>query len=86
LILGCTHYPVLAATIRLVMGDGVALVDSGRSCAEAVRRGAGVHPPRARAGRVRYFVSDMPERFREIGGVFLGEGIGEVTVVDPGAA
>ena len=83
-ILGCTHYPVLAATTRLVMGDGVALVDSGRSCAEAVRRGAGAHPPPGRAGRVRYFVSDMPERFREIGRVFMGAEIGDVTVVSPG--
>lgn len=86
LILGCTHYPVLAATIRLVMGDRVALVDSGLSCAEAVRDAAPSRTDSGRMGRVRYYVSDMPERFREIGGAFLGEEIRDVTVVSPGAA
>jgi len=85
LILGCTHYPVLEGTIRLVMGDRVTLVDSGLSCAEAVR-GVGEAPAEAwRRGRVRYFVSDMPERLREIGRVFMGEEIRDVTVVSPGA-
>ncbi len=85
LILGCTHYPVLEGTIRLVMGDGVALVDTGLCCAEEVRREAPPPAGRPRRGGVRYFVSDMPERFREIGSVFMGAEIGEVTVVNPGA-
>ena len=34
LILGCTHYPVLKETIRLVMGDEIRMVDSGLCCAE----------------------------------------------------
>lgn len=81
LILGCTHYPVLRETIRLVMGDRVSLVDSGRCCAEAVRdemapRGRGLA-----GGRVSYYVSDMPERFKEIGRLFMREEIDEVTVV-----
>ena len=29
LILGCTHYPIISATIRSVMGHGVTLIDSG---------------------------------------------------------
>ena len=95
LILGCTHYPVLRETIRLVMGDRVSIVDSGKCCAETVRgemasqkrrtRGGRACPQRSRlrGGRVRYFVSDMPERFKEIGKLFMKEEIAEVTVVSP---
>ncbi len=36
LILGCTHYPPLAATLRAVLGPDVALVDSATATAAAV--------------------------------------------------
>ncbi|MDD5557767.1 MAG: glutamate racemase [bacterium] len=78
LILGCTHYPALAGVIRLVMGDGVTLVDSGESCAAFVRER--LASLRGGEGGIEYFVSDMPDRFREVGRVFMGEEIGEVAV------
>jgi len=83
LILGCTHYPALRETIRLVMGEGVSLVDSGRCCAAAVRDEMAPQNKGRAGGRVRYFVSDMPERFKEIGRLFMKEEIDEVTVVSP---
>ncbi|MEJ2744984.1 MAG: aspartate/glutamate racemase family protein, partial [bacterium] len=83
LILGCTHYPVLRQTVRLVMGDRVSIVDSGRCCAETVRDETASRNRRERGGRIRYFVSDMPERFKEIGKLFMKEEIDEVTVVSP---
>ena len=33
LILGCTHYPIIAPVISQVMGDGVTLINSGREAA-----------------------------------------------------
>jgi len=84
LILGCTHYPVLRGTIRLVMGDCVSIVDSGKCCAETVRGEMASSKRRAQGGQVKYFVSDMPERFKEIGRLFMKEKIDEVTVVSPG--
>lgn len=36
LILGCTHYPPLAATLRDVLGAGVDLVDSAQATADVV--------------------------------------------------
>ena len=36
LVLGCTHYPLLAAAIGYVMGDDVALVSSSQEAARAV--------------------------------------------------
>jgi len=36
LVLGCTHYPLLAPLIAEIAGDGVTLVDSAKNCATAV--------------------------------------------------
>ena len=38
IVLGCTHYPLLRATIAAVMGAGVELVDSAETVAAAARR------------------------------------------------
>jgi glutamate racemase len=38
LVLGCTHYPLLAGLIEEVAGPGVRLVDSAQNCAIAVRQ------------------------------------------------
>jgi glutamate racemase len=35
LVLGCTHYPLLADVIQEVMGDNVKLIDSGKAAAHA---------------------------------------------------
>jgi glutamate racemase len=38
LVLGCTHYPLLAPLIQKVSGSGVRLVDSAKNCAVAVKQ------------------------------------------------
>ena len=38
LVLGCTHYPLLATLIQEVCGPEVRLVDSARNCAVAVKQ------------------------------------------------
>ena len=52
LILGCTHYPLLAGVISYVLGDEVSLVSSADECAkdvfaELTRRGLAHDRPRA---------------------------------------
>jgi len=37
LVLGCTHYPLLARAIARFLGNKIAIVDSARNCAGAVR-------------------------------------------------
>src|SRR5438045_3643855 len=37
LVLGCTHYPLLAPAITRLLGEEVKLVDSAQNCANAVR-------------------------------------------------
>ncbi len=38
LILGCTHYPFLAPLIRAVVGDNIALIDTGAAVARQLQR------------------------------------------------
>jgi glutamate racemase len=78
LVLGCTHFPVLADAIRDVIGDDVALVDSADTTALAVAEGlacglASTGPAGERS--VRFFATDSPERFARVGAVFLGRPI-----------
>jgi glutamate racemase len=88
LVLGCTHFPVLAPAIRKVLGDGVAIVDSAETTAAALvdvldrsglRRGAAAAP-----GSIRLLATDSAERFARVGGTFLGRPLAaaDVEVVD----
>ena len=81
LILGCTHYPLLAQTIRHVLGDDVVLVDSAQQTVAEVR-GVLTGSDALCDGRVkprhRFFVTDEPSHFTSIGQRFLGHLIGSV--------
>jgi glutamate racemase len=85
LVLGCTHYPLLKEGIARTLGPNVTLVDSADAVADEVAgelaRAGLLAPPGA--GAMRFFVSDNPERFREIGRQFLGEPIDGVSLVPP---
>jgi len=79
LVLGCTHYPLLRATIGRVMGPEVQLVDSAEAvAAEAQRLLYGGPPPpgNGRGGREEHlFVTDAPEPFQQVAERFLGRPI-----------
>ncbi len=73
LILGCTHYPLLTGVIRRVMGDDVQLVDAGAQAAytaAAYLKEEGLLCNRE-TGTAQYYVSDAPEGFGELAGLFL---------------
>jgi glutamate racemase len=74
LLLGCTHYPLLAPIIGGVMGDGVTLVDSARTTAVAVREALVRYglTRRSGGGSLSFFVTDVPDRFIKVGSRFLG--------------
>ncbi|WP_420996350.1 glutamate racemase [Cupriavidus sp. 30B13] len=52
LVLGCTHYPFLAQAIRGMVGDRLALVDTGSAIARQLQRKLGEHGLAADAGAV----------------------------------
>ncbi len=85
LILGCTHYPMLAQTISSVLGEEVQLVNPARETAiearELIRRlGLGVGGGQ-KSPDTRFYVSDEPEHFRQMGERFLGRSLGSVVKV-----
>lgn len=85
LILGCTHYPLLKGVIGEILGPDVALVDSADEAAREVARLFDGDTPNDGAPEYRYLVSDLPDRFLEVGSRFLGPGgIDRVEVVRAG--
>ncbi len=77
LVLGCTHFPALAQTIREVVGPKIRIVDSALTTAAAVRDellSAGIART-AGSQSLQFMATDGPERFARVGSRFLGRGI-----------
>lgn len=76
LVLGCTHYPLLAGVLRQVAGDGMTLVDSAEAVAREVARDLEARalgaPPESAADEDRFCVTDVGERFQRIARRILG--------------
>jgi glutamate racemase len=77
-VLGCTHYPLLAAAIGAEL-PGVALVDSAAAVAAEVRA---AFPSGGREADHRFFVTDAPEKFLAVAGRFLGRPVTSAEHVD----
>jgi glutamate racemase len=88
LLLGCTHFPVLAGAIQKASPAGVVLVDSARTTAEAVAgliAAQGLARATDLAGAAtRFLATDGPERFARVGSIFLGRSLAaaDVELVD----
>jgi glutamate racemase len=86
LVLGCTHYPLLAGVLARVAvelaGHDVAVVDSATAMADAAREQLGSGPNRrAGAGRLDCFATDT-SRLDELAPRFLGEPLTGFELVD----
>ena len=84
LVLGCTHYPLIADVIRDEVGTDVTLIDSAEETAretgrvlQAMQLAASHLAP----GPHRFVASDAPDRFLALGRRFLGESIGDIESV-----
>jgi glutamate racemase len=84
LVLGCTHFPVLAATLRAVLPDHVVLVDSAATVAAAVARELPPTSNPCEPGGVTWLATDGAARFARVSGVFLGEALRpeDVEIID----
>jgi len=66
LVLGCTHYPLLAGLIEEVAGPGIRLVDSAKNCAVAVRQTLierGIKSTKRTRGRLDVALTDGSNSF-----------------------
>ena len=83
LVLGCTHYPLLAPAIERAIGDRVQLVDSARNCAAAVRQildGVALRAPAGSIGGLQVALTDAPDNFLRVAKEALQLEIGEVEI------
>jgi glutamate racemase len=83
LILGCTHYPLIAPLLHEVMGPDVALVDSGAEAARAMgtllseRGQLAVGEPEH-----HFYLSDEPPHWTRVARAFLGRDLPPTTLID----
>ncbi|MGH7730618.1 MAG: glutamate racemase [Candidatus Eiseniibacteriota bacterium] len=84
MILGCTHYPLIAPLIGALMGPVVTLVDSGAEAARSVAALLRERGQLAPAGEVqhRFYLSDEPRNFTRIAEAFLGGVLPPPVIVD----
>lgn len=78
LVLGCTHYPLLAEAIGAYLGPGVTLISSGAACVDTVARLLAERDMacgKESGGTHRYFASDSAADFGALASIFLGEDI-----------
>jgi glutamate racemase len=73
-ILGCTHYPLVAPMLQRTLGRGVTLVTSGTGVARSVERALASRSllnPRIDEGSYRFACTGDPETFHALGTRFL---------------
>ncbi len=93
-VLGCTHYPLLKEAITKALGRNVTLIDSAEATAievrellskeELLRTEVEKEGDSDRIGSHKFYVTDSPERFIQVGRHFLGDTLAEAELVDLG--
>jgi glutamate racemase len=84
-ILGCTHYPLVAPMLQRILGRDVRLVTAGHAIAATAQRAldeAGLSRTGKEEGAYRFLCTGDAEAFRELGTRFLQMPLGDVEHVD----
>lgn len=79
-ILGCTHFPIIAEKIRKYLPPGVSLVSQGQIVADSLADYLERHPEMSRRltisplgeGKIEYLTTENPQRFDTLATVFIG--------------
>jgi glutamate racemase len=83
-ILGCTHYPLVAPMLQRILGRDVRLVTAGHAIAATSQRvleERGIATNGAREGSYSFLCTGDPAAFRELGTRFLQLPLGDVELV-----
>jgi glutamate racemase len=84
-ILGCTHYPLVAPMLQRVLGRDVRLVTAGHAIAARAQRvldHAGLATDGREEGTYRFLCTGNADSFRELGTRFLQMPLGDVERVE----
>ena len=84
-VLGCTHYPLVAPMLQRTLGRDVRLVTAGHAIAASAQRvldEAGIAREGSEEGTYSFICTEDPEAFRKLGTRFLQMPLGEVELVE----
>ena len=84
-VLGCTHYPLVAPMLQRTLGRDVRLVSAGHAIAGTAQRvldERGLSSKREGEGTYSFICTEDPEAFRELGTRFLQMPLSEVELVE----
>jgi glutamate racemase len=85
LILGCTHYPLVAPMLQRILGRDVRLVSGGHAVAAAAQRcleSRGLLRQAGGEGDYSFLCTDEVDAFRELGSRFLQMPLGEIEQIE----
>jgi glutamate racemase len=85
LILGCTHYPLVAPMLQRMLGRDVRLITAGHAVAAAAQRSLearGLEAESPGEGDYRFLCTGDVDTFRELGTRFLQMPLGEIEQVE----
>lgn len=77
-VLGCTHYPILAAQIQDALGEQTRLIDAGHAVTHLLGHWRVANNP----GAIHCYVTGAPEAFRVASRQILGRDVDSVLRVD----
>ncbi len=89
LLLGCTHYPLLSAAIRAIVGEGTAVIDSATATASALASLIEVHDlgtPEFTPGTHLMLTTGDVAAFEETATRLFGPGLGHIEPLVLGGA
>jgi glutamate racemase len=86
IILGCTHYPLFTSTLQaLFTNQAVTIIDSADSIADMAQKLLNSKKQmnsQMVEGTFKCYVSDRPQRFRELSERFLGRSVPDIQIVN----
>lgn len=87
-LLGCTHYPLIAPAIQAALDElesRAEVIDSARATASAIERALHLsHPGSTGSATFQCYATDSTEKFARLGSQFLGQPIPKVELLDLG--
>ena len=77
LLLGCTHYPLVARIVREIVGEGVKVITQGEIVADSLKvyldRHSSMNQRCSKNGTITYLTTETAEDFDKRASTFLNE-------------